>query len=84
MASNIQLTFVIDGAPRSVSVNSSEPLHAAIAKSLAESGNTGRPPGDWVATLPGGQILDPSRTLSQLGLVGGAQIFLSLSAGVGG
>jgi hypothetical protein len=80
----LQLTFVIDGAPRTLSVNPSEPLHAAIAKALAESGNTGRPPSDWVATLPGGQTLDPSKKISQLGLAVGAQIFLSLSAGVGG
>ena len=84
MADTLSLTFIINGAPYTFEFSPAEPLHAAIAHVLGETGNSGRPPADWIARSVAGDDLDQRKRLRDLGLASGGQIYLSLSAGVGG
>jgi hypothetical protein len=84
VANAIDLQFVINGVTSSFSLNPNQPLHAAISHVLAQTGNKARPASDWIATDARGTVLDQSRRLDQLGLAPGGQIFLALSAGIGG
>lgn len=80
----LALVFVINGEDFVVEVNSHEPLKAAVAKALAKSNNTGRPPEEWEVRDAGGVLLERDRSIRDLGLANGARLFLSLRVGAGG
>jgi uncharacterized protein DUF2604 len=80
----IDLDVVIEGTAHTIRVNLNEPLGAAIAKALGQTGHSGRPPSEWVARTEAGDTLDHKSKLGDLGLSSRSRIFLSLTAGIGG
>lgn len=87
MASNqqkITLIFIINGVDFSLEANINAPLKEAVARALAESHNTGRPPDEWEVRDANGVLLEMGRSLGDLGLKDGARLFLSLRVGAGG
>lgn len=80
----ITLQIVINGTPYPLPFNSHEKLHAVIASALAQTGNSGRPPADWIAKDDAGHTLDQNKSLADLGLHDGSRVFLSLGSGSGG
>ncbi len=81
---NLALVFIINGEDVWVKTNPHAPLHAARAKALAESGNTGRPPEEWEIRSESGELLDPSSTPETLHLKENTRLFLTLKVGAGG
>lgn len=84
MADRITLSVVINGNTTVLEFEAQQPLHSVIAEALGKTGNTGRPPGDWIPTNEAGDRLDSSKTLSALGIGTGFRLFLTTSAGAGG
>jgi len=81
----ITLVFIINGENFSVEANLNAPLLVAVEKALVVSGNTGRrDPREWEVRDSGGVLLEPDRTIKELGLKDGARLFLSLKVGAGG
>jgi hypothetical protein len=80
----IDLLFIINGVETEVEANVHEPLKAARNKALAQSSNTGRPVDDWQVTTEKGDLLDPEKTIQELGLQGGERLLLRLAVGAGG
>lgn len=78
------LTFIVNGTETLVSnVNVHQPLHVAVNKGLQQTGNTGRPLGDW-QVLYNDQPLDTAKKVEDFNFPDNAVIFLSLKAGQGG
>jgi hypothetical protein len=84
MADKISIVVTINGLPTTLDFGPRQPLHAVITEALARTGNTLRKAEDWQATNAAGDLLDPRKTLAELGLISGSQLFLSVGAGVGG
>jgi hypothetical protein len=84
MAEHITLQVVINGLTSSLDFSAHKKLHVVIKEALDQTGNTARPPEEWQATNAAGDPLDPRKSLEDLGLTNGSQLFLSLGAGVGG
>jgi Protein of Unknown function (DUF2604) len=80
----IQLIFVINGANFPLEVNVNEPLGAAVARALGESGNSGRPPSEWQVRDSNGVLLETQRHIRDFGFASGTRLFLSLAVGAGG
>jgi hypothetical protein len=80
----LSLQIVIGGLTTSLEFNPKQPLHAVIAEALGKTGNSGRRPGEWLATNQAGDPLDTGKTLEELGIVSGMRLFLSPGAGAGG
>lgn len=80
----IILIFIINGQDFPIEVNVHAPLIEAVHRALAESGNTGRPVGDWEVRDTGGILLEKERTPKDLGLHNESRLFLSLRVGAGG
>lgn len=80
----IQLIFIINGANFPLEVNMNETLGSAVARALAESGNTGRPPSEWQVRDANGVLLETQRKLEDFGFTNGTRLFLSLAVGAGG
>lgn len=80
----IQLIFIINGANFPLEVNLNETLESAVARALAESGNTGRPPSEWQVRDANGVLLETQRKLKDFGFTNGTRLFLSLAVGAGG
>jgi Protein of Unknown function (DUF2604) len=80
----ITIVFIINGEGFSVATNVNAPLSAAVERALSESGNTGRPLGEWEVRNSSGVLLEIVRTIEELGLREGARLFLSLRVGAGG
>jgi hypothetical protein len=80
----IQLIFIINGANFPLEVNLNETLESAVARALAESGNTGRPPSEWQVRDANGVLLETQRKLKDFGFANGTRLFLSLAVGAGG
>ncbi len=79
----LEVAVIVNGEPTHVEVNANAPLRTVIPKALEESGNAGQPPENWELRKDG-VLLDPSQKIKSFGLVAGAELFLSLKAGVGG
>jgi hypothetical protein len=80
----ISLIFIVNGTETRVDkVNINEPLHVPVQRALNQTGNSGRPIGDW-QVIYNDQTLDINQKVEQYGLPDGAIIFLSLKAGQGG
>lgn len=86
MANNnkIELIFVINGVNFPLEVNINEPLGAAVARALGESGNSGRPPSEWQVRDSNGVLLETQRHVKEFGFINGTRLFLSLAVGAGG
>ena len=80
----IQLIFIINGANFPLEVDLNETLESAVARALAESGNTGRPPSEWQVRDANGVLLETQRKLKDFGFSNGTRLFLSLAVGAGG
>jgi hypothetical protein len=80
----IRLIFIINGADFPLEVNLNETLESAVARALAESGNTGRPPSEWQVRDANGVLLETQRKLGDFGFTNGTRLFLSLAVGAGG
>ena len=80
----IQLVFIINGANFSVETSIDAPLKEAVARALAESGNTGRPASEWQVRDSNGVLLDVERKIKDFGFTNGTRLFLSLAVGAGG
>jgi hypothetical protein len=80
----VSLVFIVNGTETLVEkVNVNQPLHVAVQKALEQTGNTGRPLGDWQAIF-NDQTLDMNKKVGEFGFPDNAVIFLSLRAGQGG
>jgi hypothetical protein len=80
----IQLVFIINGATFPLETNINTPLKEAVARALAESGNTGRPASEWQVRDANGVLLDVERKIKDFGFQNGTRLFLSLAVGAGG
>lgn len=80
----IEIIFVINGVDVSVEGQPKQKLSVLRKKALSESDDTGRPPDDWEIRSEDGTLLDPSKTLEELGLASGTRLFLTLAIGAGG
>lgn len=80
----IQLTFIINGANFSLETNVNAPLKEAVARALAESGNTGRPASEWQVRDTNGVLLEIDRKIEDFHFVNGTRLFLTLAVGAGG
>jgi hypothetical protein len=80
----IQLIFIINGANFSLETNLNAPLREAVARALAESGNTGRPASEWQVRDAAGVLLEIERKIKDFGFNNGVRLFLSLAVGAGG
>lgn len=80
----IQLVFIINGTNFPLEVNGNEPLGAAVARALGESGNSGRPPSEWQVRDANGVLLETQRQIKDFGFTNGTRLFLSLAVGAGG
>jgi hypothetical protein len=80
----IELIFVINGANFKLEVNPNETLGSAVARALAESGNTGRPPSEWQVRDANGVLLETQRQIKDFNFRSGTRLFLSLAVGAGG
>lgn len=78
------LTVVVNGTSTNVETNQNAALQSVIVKALAQTNNSGRPPGDWELKDIGGTVLDPHKKPRDYKLASGATLFLTLKAGVGG
>lgn len=80
----ISLVFVVNGGEYTIdNINVNQPLSVSVQKALKDSGNTGRNMDDW--QLKWNDInLDRNKKVEDYNLPDGAQLFLSLKAGVGG
>jgi hypothetical protein len=83
-SNTLSLVFIINGEDVWVKTNFHAPLHAARAKALAESHNTGRPPEEWEIRSEAGVLLDPATTPEALQLKDSTRLFLTLKVGAGG
>ncbi len=80
----ISLTFIVNGTETIVEkVNVNQPLHVAVQKALDQTGNNGRPIGEW-QVIYNDQTLDISKKIEEYHFPENAVIFLSLKAGQGG
>ena len=85
MADNkTQLVFIVNGTPVSEDVNVNQPLHSVLGKILAAAGVGGDADKDRWEFKFNDQPLDSSKKIGELGLPLGAQVFVSLKAGVVG
>ena len=80
----IQLTFIINGANFSLETNVNAPLKEAVARALAESGNTGRPASEWQVRDTNGVLLEIDRKIEDFHFANGTRLFLTLAVGAGG
>lgn len=80
----LSLTFIVNGTETIVEkVNVHQPLHVSVQKALEQTGNTGRPIGEWQVIF-NDQTLDSNKKVEDFNFPENAVIFLSLKAGQGG
>ena len=85
MADNkISLRVVVNGAETIVSANVNAPLQTVAQHALNQTGNQGRPLADWQLKDASGNILDVGQKVGDLGLAGGALLYLTLGVGANG
>jgi hypothetical protein len=82
-ASKIGLVIVVSGVPRALEVEAAASLTSVVARALAESGDTGRLPGDFELRTEDGTELPLHDSVHAAGLVNGQVLFLSPRAGAG-
>jgi hypothetical protein len=80
----VTLNIVINGETFPVDTNVNAPLTTVAERALTESGNSGRPLGEWELRDSNGALVDMNRKVKDVGLKNGARLFLSLRVGAGG
>jgi hypothetical protein len=80
----IAITVIVSGTPTTVDANPRQKLHVIAEKALNQTGNTGRPLADWTLKTREGATIDLEKTVDDYNLTDGAQLVMSLEAGVGG
>ncbi|WPU94756.1 DUF2604 domain-containing protein [Mucilaginibacter sabulilitoris] len=80
----ISITVIVSGTATTIEANPKQKMQVIAQKALEQTGNTGRPLSDWTLKTRDGAILDLNKTVEDYGLVDGAQLVMSLAAGVGG
>jgi hypothetical protein len=83
-SNEIDLNVVVNGQPVLIKANIQAPLRTVIEHALQQTGNSGQPIDNWELRDAGGQVLDPTRKISEFNFAPGTSLFLSLKAGVGG
>lgn len=78
------VTVIVAGVATEVPVNERNPLHAVVAKALAQTGNTGRPQHDWEMTDADGLLLDLDQNFGKFRFPEDAKLLLNLKAGIAG
>lgn len=78
------LIFIINGQDFPTRADAQLPLRIAVERALTDTGNTGRPLDEWEVRNANGVLLDTNKSPQELGLHGGARLFLSLRVGAGG
>jgi Protein of Unknown function (DUF2604) len=71
----VELVFIINGANFAVEINVDAPLKEAVARALAESGNTSRPPSEWQVRDSAGVLLEIDRKIKDFGFTNGTRLF---------
>ena len=85
MADNkISLRVVVNGAETIVNANVNAPLQTVAQHAINQTGNQGRPLADWQLKDASGNMLDVGQKVGDLGLAGGALLFLTLGVGANG
>jgi len=79
----ITVKVIVNGTPTDVKTNVHAALNSVVEKALEQTGNTGRPIGDWELKF-NGQVLDLHKKPEDYNIQDGAELFLSLRAGQGG
>ena len=69
----IQVIFIINGANFPLETNVNAPLKEAVARALAESGNTGRPASEWQVRDAAGVLLEIDRKIKDFGFTNGVR-----------
>jgi hypothetical protein len=77
------LVFIINGQPQKMGVKPDWSLKRAVELALKETGNEGRPIGDWNVTW-NNQVLDLNKEIREFHFPECVDLFLSLKAGQGG
>lgn len=80
----INLTIIVSGTPTIVEAYAKQKLQVIAQKSLDQTGNTSRPLSDWSLKTREGVVLEMSNTVESYALIDGAQLLMSLDAGIGG
>ena len=80
----IEIVIVVNGQPVPEKAHVDEQVSEAVERALNDSGNSGQPLDSWELRDESGQIIEFGRKFRELGIKGGAKLFLNLKAGVGG
>jgi hypothetical protein len=80
----VELTFIINGANFPLEISANATLGDAVARALAESGNSGRPAAEWQVRDANGVLLETQRILKDFNFKEHTRLFLSLAVGAGG
>ncbi len=81
----IPIVFIVNGEDVEVECPSPRtPLYLARTIALEDSGNTGRPSGEWDIRTEAGDEISATLRLMDADIRRGARMFLSLGVGCGG
>lgn len=81
----VEIVVVVGGTRVSMDPNVNAPLRAIFQKALHDAGVAGAQKlDDWEFKTEAGNLLDPEKKLSELGIVAGFTIFLSQKVGAAG
>lgn len=83
-SNKIEIKFVVNGVEAPVDANVNQPLHVALQKALNDTNNQGQPIDKWEVRDEAGNQLDVNKKISELGLVDGVVLMVSLKAGAAG
>jgi hypothetical protein len=83
-SAQLHVTFVINGEPNVVKGKTDDTLESLLERALKESENTGQNTEAWQVTNEPGNVLDVTKTLSELGITDGAILLASLKTGAAG
>jgi hypothetical protein len=80
----VLLTIIVSGTATIVEANPNQKMRIVAQKALEQTGNTARPLEEWTLKTRDGSVLEFEKTVEHYGFADGAQLIMSLSAGVGG
>jgi hypothetical protein len=80
----VTLVLVVNGVEAVVDANVHAPLRTVAERALAETGNMGRPLGDWELKDERGRPLPLDRKVGEFGFGERTVLYLTLTVGVNG